>query len=96
MDTLLQVTFLVVLVERVVAAFVTPIFDKFKWDKFILIYIAWLLGALLVFGANINLLEKLIPTLPPIIGQILSAIVAGGGANLLHDVFDPETKKKTA
>jgi hypothetical protein len=93
MDTLLQVGFLVVLVERVVAAFITPVFDKFKWDKFILIYIAWLLGALLVFGANINLLEKLIPTLPPIVGQILSAIVAGGGANLLHDVFDPEVKK---
>ena len=94
MDTLLQATFLVVLVERVVAAGITPIFDKYGWDKFVLIYIAWILGAVLVFVANVNLFAELFPTLAPIIGQILSAIVAGGGANLLHDVFDPEAKKK--
>jgi hypothetical protein len=41
-----------------------------------------------VFIAQINLFAVLVPGLDLTAGRVLSAIVAGGGANLLHDLFD--------
>lgn len=79
---------LAVLVNRFVEGFITPIFDKFGLDKFAIMYIAWVLAGLLVFATGMNLFEELIQN--QIIGQIVTAVVSGGGANLLHDLFDKE------
>lgn len=76
---------LVVVVERITAAGITPLFDKLKLDKFYLMYVAWVLAAVLVFLTGYNMFEGL---LPGVVGQVVTAIVAGGGANLLHDVTD--------
>ena len=73
-----------VLANRLVEALVTPVFDKYELDKFWLMYVAWIVSGVLVFLANVNLFELVIPSM--IIGQILTSIVAGGGANLLHDL----------
>jgi hypothetical protein len=75
-----------VLSNRLVAALVTPIFDKYQWEKFWLMYVSWVLAGVLVFLADANLFEAYIAN--PLIGKVLTAVVAGGGGNLLHDLTD--------
>lgn len=75
-----------VLANRLVAALITPIFDKYGWDKFWLMFVAWALAGVFVWLANVNLFAAYIPA--ELVGKILTAVVAGGGANLLHDLTD--------
>ena len=77
---------MMVLANRLVAMLVTPIFDKYGWDKFWLAYPAWILAGVFVWLTEVNLFASFIPN--ALIGQILTAIVAGGGSNLLHDLTD--------
>ena len=79
---------LMVLANRLVAALVTPLFEKFNLDKFWILYVAWGISGLLVWFAQVNLFELFIPN--QLIGLILTSVVAGGGANLLHDLTDKE------
>lgn len=91
-----------ILANRLIAGIVTPLFDKYSWDKDWLLYIAWVIAGVLVWFADVNLFEAFIPS--PIIGKLLTAIVAGGGGNILHDLSDQqstvlfmtETKKSKA
>lgn len=80
--------FLSLIANRLVEALATPIFTKYKWDKLALMYIAWLFGGMLTVFSGINLFAD-IPgiTMHPTVGLILSGLVAGGGANLLHELF---------
>ena len=78
---------MMVLANRLVAALITPIFDKYGWDKFWLMFVAWALAGVFVWLANVNLFAAYIPA--ELVGKILTAVVAGGGANLLHDLTDP-------
>ena len=83
---------LVVLVNRIVAGFFTPIVEKLKIDKDLLMYMAWGLGAYIIFMTELNLFAAIIPD--PLVGKILTSIAVGGGANILHDATDqpaPET-----
>jgi len=75
-----------VLANRLVEALITPIFEKYNLEKFWLMYVAWVLSGLFVGFANVNLFAAYIPN--ELIGKILTAVVAGGGANLLHDMTD--------
>lgn len=75
-----------VLANRLVAMLIDPLFDKFKWDKFWLMYPSWILSGVFVWLAGVNLFATFIPS--QLVGQILTAVVAGGGANLLHDLTD--------
>lgn len=75
-----------VLANRLVAALITPIFDHYNWDRFPLMYIAWVIGGLFIGLSGANLFGGLIEN--AIVGQVLTALVAGGGANLLHDLTD--------
>ena len=77
---------MMVLANRLVAMLVTPIFDKYELDKFWLAYPAWILAGVFVWFTGVNLFASFIPN--QLIGQILTAIVAGGGSNLLHDLTD--------
>lgn len=79
-------TFLAIVANRLVDGLITPIFDKFELDKFWLLYISWAVGGVLVWLGGVNLFGEYIDS--ELIGQILTAIVAGGGANLIHDLFD--------
>ena len=76
-----------VLANRLVAALITPIFDKYSLDKFWLMFVAWALAGVFVWLANVNLFAAYIPA--ELVGKILTAVVAGGGSNLLHDLTDP-------
>lgn len=75
-----------VLANRMVAMLVTPLFEKYSLDKFWLMYASWVLSGVLVYLTGYNLFSEWIAS--PLIGQILTSIVAGGGANLLHDLTD--------
>jgi hypothetical protein len=86
MEALTTAAFLVTVTNRLVDGLITPVFDKFSLDKFWLKYIAWVVGGVLVFVSGIDLFASVF--VYPVIGQVLTAIIAGGGANLLHDVFD--------
>jgi uncharacterized membrane protein YjjP (DUF1212 family) len=83
--------FLALCNERIINALITPIFDKAKWDKFWITYISLITGAALSVIANINLFYDLLPRMHPTAGLVLTAIVIGGGSNLLHDLFKPNT-----
>lgn len=88
-NILIIAAFMATIANRLVAGLVTPVFEKFGLDKFWLTYISWLVGGLLVWATGVNLFASYIPD--PLTGQILSAVIAGGGANLLHDLFDTES-----
>lgn len=77
---------MMVLANRLVAALVTPIFEKYNLDKFWLMYIAWIVAGLLVWPTGVNIFGDVISN--QIIGQVLTIVVAGGGSNLLHDLTD--------
>ena len=79
--------------ERITEYFVTPLFVKAGWDKAYLLYIGALPGFILCVAARIDLFAMLGVALPYYLGVIATALAVGGGANLLHDIFDgaPET-----
>ena len=79
-----------VLANRLVAAIATPLFEKYCLDKFWLTFISWGVCGLLVWFSGINLFANYFAT--PLIGQILTAIVSGGGSNILYDLTDQQTK----
>jgi len=69
-----------------VSALITPTSDRFKLDKFRLMYVAWAIAGGLVALTNANIFAAFIPN--QLVGRVLTAIVSGGGANPLHDLFD--------
>jgi hypothetical protein len=75
-----------VLANRLVEMLITPLFDKYGWDKFWLMYPSWILSGVFVWLSGVNLFTAYIPDV--LIGKILTAVVAGGGSNLLHDLVD--------
>ena len=77
---------MMVLANRLVAALVTPLFEKYGWDKFWLMFVSWALSGVFVWLTGVNLFAAYIPNV--LVGKILTAVVAGGGANLLHDLTD--------
>lgn len=83
------VIFIAITNERLVEGFITPIFEKFIIDKFWLRYIAWGTGGFLTWLTGVNLFVGYLTS--SLAGLILTAIVAGGGSNLLHDLFDKKS-----
>ncbi len=83
---------LAVVVNRFVEGFIKPLFEKFSLDKFWLMYIAWILAGILVFLTDANVFAQAMPKYP-LIGQIMTAIFAGGGANILADWANAQKAK---
>jgi hypothetical protein len=88
MEPLLIAAFLAIVANRLVDGLITPIFDRFNFDKFWLKYIAWAIAGGIVWLSAVNLFEGYLPD--PLLGQVLTALVGGGGANLLYDLFKPD------
>lgn len=84
-EMLTVAVFLSVVANRLIEALVKPVFGKFGLDTFWLLYVSWPIGGLLVGLSGVNLFAAYLPT--PIVGQILTAIVCGGGANFINDLF---------
>jgi len=88
MDTFITASFLALAANRIVEAVVAPV--KLKWptlDLWWLMYATWALGGALAYVSGLNLFAEPLPGLAPVVGQVLTALVVGGGSNLLHDVF---------
>jgi len=90
-EALTIASFLAVVAKTLVEGLVTPLFDKFKWDKFWLLYVSWGVAAGVVALGQVNLFTGYIAN--PIVGCVLTALICGGGSNLIHDLFDTKAKR---
>lgn len=97
MDTLITAFFLALVTNQVVDGLAEPL--RQKWpdlDLWFLVYVTWVLGGVLAYLANINLFAELVPSLDPLAGRLLTAVVTGGGSRLLHSIFDRPATTVTA
>ena len=86
MDVLTVALFLSVLTNRVVEAFVAPLKKRYPdFDMWWLVYVAWIVGGFVGWLANVNLFVAYIPS--ELAGRVMTAVVIGGGANLINDIF---------
>jgi uncharacterized BrkB/YihY/UPF0761 family membrane protein len=86
MDSLVIASFLSLVANRIVEAVVQPLKIKFpELDFWWLIYVTWLVGGLLGYAAGVNLFAEYLPD--ELIGRTFTAIVIGGGSNLIADTF---------
>jgi len=90
MEALAAAIFIAVFGERVVEYFITPLFEKMGWNKAWLLYVGALPGFILSMAAQIDLFATLgVPIMYPL-GIIATGLAVGGGANLVHDIFNSE------
>lgn len=93
MNLLLSASFLALAANRIIEAVVVPLKKQYpQLDLWWLVYVAWVVGGLLSFRVGLNLFVDVLPTLPPLDGQLLTALVVGGGANLIADLFPTAPK----
>ena len=89
MDALAVAAFLSVVNTTIVDYLLKPIKEKFPYiDTWWMVYVSLFTGALLVWFSQVNLFLSYIPDLT--VGRVLTAVVAGGGSNLLYRIFNKE------
>lgn len=76
--------------EALTEGLIAPIFSKYNLDTFWLQYLAWAAAGALVGLSGANLFGGV---LPPLVGVILTALIAGRGSNFLHDLFSATAKR---
>lgn len=82
-----QALLLALVANRLVEAVVAPLKKRYaEMDFWWLIYAAWGLGGVLAWFAGVNLFGANFPDYE-IVGRLLTAVVVGGGSNLIHDIF---------
>lgn len=83
--TLAAVAFMALIANRITEGIAAPLRQRYPdLDTWWLIYVSWVLGGVLVYFAGLNLFAEYFPN--PIIGQLLTAVVVGGGGNILDGV----------
>ena len=86
MDALASAVLLAVVVKAVLDYIAEPLRTKFpQLDLWWFNYVALVCGAVVAWFAELNLFASQVPN--PILGRILTALVVGGGAKMLNDVF---------
>lgn len=88
MEALAAALLLAIFGNRVIEYFVTPLFEKFNVDKTYLLYVGAVPGFVLSVAAGIDLFAMLGISLAYNMGVYATALAVGGGANLIHDIFD--------
>jgi hypothetical protein len=79
---LAAVTFLALVANRVTEGLAAPIRQRYPTlDLWWLVYVSWVIGGVLSYFAGLNLFTAYFPV--PAVGIILTAIVVGGGGNLI-------------
>lgn len=87
--TLVAVAFMALIANRITEGIAAPIREYYKGrgltiDLWWLVYVSWVLGGVLVYFAGLNLFAEYFHN--PVIGQLLTAVVVGGGGNMLDGV----------
>ena len=100
MDGLALVSFLAVVVEKLVEIFKDIVyaipFLPVKFRPLTLEVLSLAFGILLAFQTNINAFELLsVKITNPIIGIVITGLVIGKGANFAHDFFHAFSKGKS-
>ena len=81
-----QVVFLAVVNKALIDYLTAPIKQKFPdLDLWFVVYVAFVTGGILGWLSGLNLVPD-IPTMPLVVGRVLTAACIGGGSNLLHDI----------
>ena len=89
MDTWKVALFLALVNERVVEYFVEPLYEKFwKEGRWTLMYVSAVTGFLLSYLAGVDLMAMAGVALPSPANLIVSAVIVGGGSNLVSEFFD--------
>lgn len=73
-------------IERIVDAIVSPLFDKLGWDRFWLLYVAWAVGSGLAWATGLNALPVFAEV--PAVGRVLTCMVVGLGSSFIYDLVD--------
>jgi len=85
MDQVKLAISLSLLAQQLIEAIVRPIkIKKPTLDLWWLIYVTWVVGSGLAWLAQLNLLPGV---MDPLAGRIITAVVVGGGSQLISSVF---------
>jgi len=87
LEPLVVALFLAVLNKALVDWIVAPV--RKKWptlDLWFLVYVSGVTGFVIGWLAQVNVLTDYVDDL--LLARILSSLLVGGGASLIHDVFD--------
>lgn len=87
MDGLVIGVFLAVLNNRVLEWFVRPLFDRLNVDTLWLRYISGATGCVLTVLGGVRLLLPYNVDIGMYPDLIVSGLIVGGGANLIHEIF---------
>ena len=90
MEPFVAAGFLAVIAERLVEAFISPVFKKLNWDTFFLLYVGLAVGGLVGWLSTLNVFAEFLPS--ELAGRVLTAVVIGGGSNLVHSLFAARPK----
>lgn len=81
----LIVLFLSTVNERIIEATVKKAFERFNVDSWWLIPTSWVTGLALGLLSTLNLFVGVFRW--DVVGWILTAILIGGGSNLIHEIY---------
>ena len=88
MDTQVFLTLVVlsVVLEKLIAAIIQPLFVRLKWDTWWLLYVSFLVGGLFGWATELNAF----PTMFAVawVGRVLTALACGAGPTFLFDLID--------
>ena len=95
MNELSVAAFLAVVNKTIVDYLLAPVKKKFpNVDYWWATYVALGTGGLLGWTSQANLFTAYVPDV--IVGRVLTAVLVGGGAGLIYDLFDKNEKEFTA
>lgn len=88
---LVAVISLAVLNTKLVDYFFEPLKRKFPdVDWFFIQYVSAATGIAIGVVSGLNLFTLMVPTMAPILGRILTAVLIGAGSSVIHDWVDTE------
>jgi SNF family Na+-dependent transporter len=74
-----------VVIEKLIAALVQPLFIKLKIDTWWLLYVSFVVGGLFGWATGLNAFPVFTSAG---IGQLLTALICGAGPTFLYDLID--------
>ena len=94
LDAVFPLAVLLAVVNRAIVDYLTaPVRQRFPdADLWFLVYVSFVIGGVIGWLSGVNLFSE-IPTMPLVLGRILTAASIGGGANLLHDLAKRRSEK---